>query len=130
MGKISKNKIDRAWHLLVNRTLDDSFFLGWALNQYKKANKLNDKQLGNWLECSPDNIKKLGLCRFPDDNSENFQQDVIRIAKYVSCNPDKLIILVREVASVESLKMNSEESSDGFLMAARDRKRIDEEDED
>jgi hypothetical protein len=130
MEKISKNKIKRAWQLLADRTLDDTFFLGWAVNEYKKANNFNDKQLENWLECSSDNIKKLLLCRLPDDKSEYFQEDVIKIAKYVSCNPDKLIMLIREVASVESLKMNSEELSDGLLMAARDRKKIDEEDED
>ncbi len=130
MEKISKNKIKRAWQLLADRTLDDTFFLGWAVNEYKKANNFNDKMLENWLECSSDNIKKLLLCRLPDDKSDHFQEDVIKIAKYVSCNPDKLIVLIREVASVESLKMNSEELSDGLLMAARDRKKIDDKDED
>ena len=129
MAKKYKHEIDKGWQLLVSKALDDTFFLGWALNEHKKNHNVNKKQLALWLECSPENLNRLALCRFPNDESEYFHRDVQQIADYTSCNPDRLMLLIREVSAVASLKEKGGKVSNGLLMAARDRIKIDEEDE-
>ena len=90
MAKKYKHEIIKGWQLIVNKTFDDNFFLGWALNEYKKNHNVNEEKLALWLECSPENLNRLALCRFPNDESECFHRDVQQIADYASCNLDRL----------------------------------------
>jgi hypothetical protein len=107
---------------LVERTRQDAFFVGRPLAIYQKLHGLDDHQLAQWLECSKDNLTRLALCRLPDDKKDGYQQNVRKIAVFAPCNPDRLVQLLREVASWEALQEDSQELAGGFLLAARDRK--------
>src|SRR5215472_6025236 len=109
----------KAFSKLVERTRMDPFFLGWALEKYKTIHSSDDQQLSHWLQCSVENLGRLSLCRLPQDNKETFQRDVQQIANFTACNANRLVQLLREVASLSSLQEGSEESRTGFLMAAR-----------
>ncbi|MFQ5741083.1 MAG: hypothetical protein ACE5JX_18940 [Acidobacteriota bacterium] len=107
------------WNRLLERVRRDDFFLGHALSVYQEANNLNDTDLAGWLECSEDLLRRLALCRKPEDQSPRFQEDVRRIADFAQCNPDRLVRLLRESAAIGSLTEGAH--SDGLLMAALDR---------
>jgi hypothetical protein len=113
---------------LVERAREDAFFVGRALAVYQKLNDLGDQQLAQWLECSKTDFTRLALCRLPGDRENGFQQNVRKIAAFAVCNPDRLVQLLREVASWEALQEESTELADGFLLAARDRKPDDDDD--
>jgi hypothetical protein len=81
-----------------------------------------DQQLAQWLKCSESDLAQLSLCRLPDDKKSEYQQDVRKIAAFATCDPDRLVQLLREVASWEALQGGSRELAGGFLLAARDRK--------
>jgi hypothetical protein len=107
---------------LVERARRDAFFVGRALAIYQKLHDLDDQQLVQWLECSKDNLTRLALCRLPDNKKGEYQQDVRKIAAFATCDPDRLVQLLREVASWDALQGGSREVADGFLLAARDHK--------
>ncbi len=107
---------------ILKRSRQDPFFMGWAMAQHQASHRLSDRELATWLECSPEALDRLALCRLPDDQADRFGQDVRRIADFVTCNPSRLLELLREVASLRSLRGASEDMGRGLLMAARDRK--------
>jgi hypothetical protein len=115
------DSVARARERLVARARQDRFFLGWALAEYKAAHGLDERQLAARLECRLDALGRLSLCRLPDDLGDRFQEDIASIAGFVSCNPDGLIQLVREVAALDALRREGAGSS-ALLMAARDKK--------
>ncbi len=108
---------------LVERVRRDAFFVGRALAIYQRRHDLDDLKLAQRLECSVSDLKRLALCRLPDDKQQiEFQQDVRKIAAFAPCNPDRLVQLLREVASWDALQGDSQERANGFLLAARDYK--------
>src|SRR5436305_8883418 len=108
---------------LVDRIRKDPFFFGWALAEYEVANHLDDRGLAEWLECSIDALDRLALCRRPDDEAVRFRQDVRQSADLVGCNADRLVYILREIASVAALRRGANaENENDLLMAARDRK--------
>lgn len=107
---------------LAFRASNDMFFLGNIIADFKALNKLSDLDMSNFLECSPDALKRLVLCRLPDDRDERFRDDINRISGYVKCNADKLIILIRQVNTLRTLRRESaKHAASSLLMAARDR---------
>jgi hypothetical protein len=106
---------------IIERSHTDSFFLGWAFEKYEASNSWNDQQLADWLQCPLEALSSLSLCRRPQDNKVEFHKDVQKIAKFGTCNVDRLIQLLREVTSLSSLQDASNDTGSGFLMAARDR---------
>ncbi len=108
---------------LVRRARNDAFFLGKALADYESMNGMDEGQLAEKLQCTPEAFARLALCRRPDDQAAKFPEEVQRIATFASCNAERLVQLLREVAAVASLrKEGSEVSSQDLLMAARDRR--------
>jgi len=75
------------------------------------------------LQCTIEAVARLALCRRPDDRAAKFRQEVQRVATFASCSAERLVQILREVAAVASLRgEGSEASSQGLLMAARDRR--------
>lgn len=108
---------------LASRASNDIFFLGNIITEFKALNKLSDLNMSDFLECSPDALKKLALCRLPDDRDERFRDDINRISGYVKCNADKLITLIRQVNTLRTLRGESAmHAASTLLMAARDRR--------
>ncbi len=112
----------KASRKMVERSHQDPFFLGWALKKYETIHSWDRQHLSEWLECSPAALSRLSLCRLPQDIKERFQRDVQQVAIFAPCNVNRLIKLLREVASLSSLQEGSKETTAGLLMAARDRK--------
>jgi hypothetical protein len=106
---------------IIERSHADPFFLGWAFKKYELSNSWNDQQLADWLQCSLDTLSTLALCRRPQDDKADFQKELQKIATFGACNVDRLIQLLRGVASLSTLQDPSTDPGSGFLMAARDR---------
>lgn len=108
---------------LAFRASNDMFFLGNIIAEFKALNKLSDLDMSDFLECSPDALKRLALCRLPDDRDKRFRDDISRISDYVKCNADKLIALIRQVNALRALRGESaKHAASSLLMAARDRR--------
>lgn len=107
----------------VSRASADAFFLGSALAEYRAMHGIDDRRLAEMLQCTVEALARLALCRRPDDQVAKFREEVQCIATFASCSVERLVQLLREVAAVASLrKEGSDASSQGLLMAARDRK--------
>src|SRR5215467_721933 len=106
---------------MVSRARSDEFFLGKALSHYQVASHIDDASLAAELHCAPEALSRLALCRWPDDRGRKFAQEVRGIATFVPCDPDALIRLLRHVAAVHGFQERSVGSTDGLLLAARDR---------
>jgi hypothetical protein len=105
----------------VEKASSDTYFIGNILSKYKDSHKLDDNELSRYLNCKSTDIKRLALCRVPDDSKDSFQRDIQHIADFVSCNADNLIKLIREINIVEALLQASKKDfKDNMLMAARD----------
>ena len=123
MGKkFAKMNNPKLIQRFVNQARKDTFFLGWALSVYQEIQSIDDHQLARWLECDLKNLNRLALCRLPDDKSPKFQNDIKKIAKFGRCSADRLVLLLREVVSILSLRGEVIEDTRGLLMAARGRK--------
>jgi hypothetical protein len=120
MAKASKIENRKAWRQLSERVSQDSFFVGSALRDFANRHKLNEEDLAAWLDCSVVDLQRLTVCRLPDDEQDTFQRDVESLARFTSCNGDRLIELFREVCAVRSLRQGTTEGH--ILMAARDRR--------
>lgn len=112
---------DQALRHLQGRVEREPFFLGHALAAYRRSYSFSDQQLAEFLVCSVGSISRLMLCRLPRDDSKSFREDVLRVAAFAECSPDRLAALIREVAAIESLE-KSLDASNGMLLAARDRR--------
>jgi hypothetical protein len=108
---------------LVALACRDPLFLGCAMADYQLTHDLDASGLAAWLGCSLGALSRLSLCRMPDDHSGRFTDDILKIARFASCNPDRLLQLLREVLVLRGLGRGVPESRAGLLAAARDRKR-------
>lgn len=106
----------------VEKANTDRFFVGWSLAQYRTFHGLDEQDLAQFLECDIEHINRLSLCRQPDDQGDQFQEEVRRIAGFGACSPDRLVGLMREVAAFSALQEDTQERQGAMLMAARDRK--------
>jgi hypothetical protein len=108
---------------LALRASNDMFFLGNIIAEFKAFNKLSDLDIADYLKCTPDALKRLALCRLPDDREDRFRDDINHISLHVKCNADKLIALIRQVNTLRALRGDStEHAGSSVLMAARDRR--------
>jgi hypothetical protein len=100
-------------------------FVASALSAYQAQEKIEEKQLAAYLDCLPDKLPKLSLCRRPDPSSSNFQKEVRQIAEYADVNMFRLAQLLRRVDSItalQSVPLSQDISrTTAFLIAARDR---------
>ena len=106
----------------VEKANADRFFVGWSLAQYRTLHDLDEQGLAQFLECDIEHINRLSLCRQPDDQGDQFQEQVRRIAGFGACSSDRLVRLMREVATFSALQEDTRERQGSMLMAARDRK--------
>lgn len=108
---------------LARRATTDAFFLGKALAEYKAMHGIDDRELAKMLRCTIEAVVRLTLCRRPDDQAAKFREEVQRIATFATCDAERLVQLLREVAAISSLREEgSKASSQVLLMAARDRR--------
>ena len=107
---------------IVDRARIDAFFIGKALAEYETVHDMDEQELASWLECNSAALIRLALCRMPDNMAGDFQQKVHQISEFVQCNADRLVQLMRETAVLSALREETQDTSGGFLLAARDLK--------
>lgn len=129
MEKKFDNNSDEIMQILVDKTRKDPFFIGWALEKYERKQGINSEELSEWLQCSSKDVNRLALCRLPHDEDNRYQKEIEQIAEFVPCNPDRLIQLLRTVSAFTALQEQKKDEDNGFLLAARTHKALDEEEE-
>ena len=118
-SKLSSEHMER----LTSRASNDIFFLGNAIEEFRILNGLSNSDIANYIECTPDALRRLALCRLPDDREDRFSDDIGHISDYVKCNADKLIAIIRQVNTIRALRKESTgHVSSSLLLAARDRR--------
>jgi hypothetical protein len=106
---------------LASKAAGDSYFLGFALAEYARAEGLNDDQLAAHLGCPLGNLTMLRLCRSPRPDPDGFRADVERVAERFGADPGRLAAVVRQVQAVARLRDAGRVAADaGYFLAARD----------
>lgn len=103
----------------VARFTADEFFVAWALERYRTAEGLKEEQLASFLECPPEHLARLAMCRRPLGSSPRFAQEVQAIAASAGANPFRLAALLRRVETIEQSAAAAPAA--GVFAAARDR---------
>lgn len=97
------------------------------MEEFRTRRKMQESDLARFLNCKPEFLPKLGLCRRPAPDSPTFQTDISKIEKALGIQADRLIQIIRETDALAVFEKGStkfEESvGRGLLMAARDRER-------
>lgn len=114
--------------LMASKLQNDPTTMSWVISTYQKQEKLSLYKLSTILRTTEDALVKLALCKRPNANSNDFSQQVARIANYTNIDLLLLTNLIRQVESVtvfsEKPNVNSATSQTpaqlGFS-AARDR---------
>src|SRR2546427_4088140 len=102
---------DVGFRWLVRQASTDAFFMASAFAEYKAMHGISNLDLSQILRCSAKSLSRIALCRRPDDQANEFQREVQRIAMFATCDPDQLIRLLREVAAIASLRKHENETS-------------------
>lgn len=108
---------------LATRVNEDPFFLGSALEMYKRSEGIDEEGLAKKCGCSVETLDHLRLCRNPSTNSAEFWDDVEKIASRFQLDPDALAEVVRHshnVARLQNEAAKAEMNSQRFFLAARD----------
>ncbi|WP_375770948.1 hypothetical protein NR798_08605 [Archangium gephyra] len=103
-----------------------SWTLGYVFEQYRKYEGKTAEELAVELDCSPETLEWLSLCRRPSE--ERFVEHLELIEKRFAVEPHRLAAVVRhvEVLDVLPASQEQEEKEESFLLAARDRTTDDE----
>ena len=94
---------DKHIDVLIAEVCKDSFFLGRLLSEFKKKHHMSDLELAEFIECKPQALKRLALCRRPNCYDNRFNEDINRISTYVKCSPQKLKALFQSKIAGYSL---------------------------
>ena len=112
--------------LAADRAGERPALLGWVLSRYVKGQNMTMGALLDELNCSASALWRLALCRRP--RSDRFRDDVAMIASNLAINAAALLRIIRHVEALEAMKAGRVAES-GALMAARKRRRSDQEGE-
>ena len=74
----------RLLRLLAARIKDDPRFMACALDAYCKQQGLDADELVTRLATTPESIVRLSLCKRPNSNSSQFNEQVLQIAHYTT----------------------------------------------
>jgi hypothetical protein len=112
----------------AKRAAEEVFLLGYDLREYRELHEATEDELASVLDCAPEALVCLSLCRRPDPAAQSFRTDVEQIALHCGVNSLKLAGLLREVDSLRTIKQlplpaPTVFAQSGLLAAARDRKR-------
>lgn len=111
------NNLDRA----AERASKDDFFIGHLLASLVGSRGMARATIAQRLCCQEHQLARLWLCRAPREEALAFRQDVEQIASAIGCDATSLAQLVREAASLQALRSQSQSTSSSILLAARDR---------
>ena len=101
---------------MAERARREPFFLGWLLEQYAAAERLDDAALVAELGCSLTDLRRLRLCRAPRTDAAGLHADVRQLAEALGLDGDRLGRVLRRATVAVKFQ-----SGDKIRMAARDR---------
>ncbi len=110
----------------ANRAANEPSLLAYDLSAYRALNNVSEGELALALQCSPEALVCLSLCRRPNPNAATFRSDIQQIATHCGVNARNLAAVLREVDSLRTMREASAiapfaQTQLGFLAAARDR---------
>lgn len=107
---------------LARRVEGDEFFLAFALADYARTERLDDRGLAERLGCSEEALISLRLCRRPDSDPAVFRREVDRIASRFGADAAMIAEAVRRSDALRVMRSKAAIGESGMLMAARDRR--------
>ncbi len=119
MGESDRPPLGQLW----TKAQGHPFFVASALAECRQRRNWDDRQLAEHLGCPPQALPRLGLCRRPSPAEPDFAARVRRIAEYAPCNPDALLVLLREASVLAALRETAPSEDNTIFLAARDRKK-------
>jgi hypothetical protein len=121
---VDKNETTELLRHAAQRASRHPFFMAANLEDFRIRHGMEEANVARFLDCAPELLAKLALCRRPDPGSPQFRSDVRRIAEALGLNSQRLVQLIREAEALkalgESSQFTEQENSPGILMAARD----------
>ena len=112
--------------LAVKKVCEDRNFMAFYLIRYSQSERISQHDIISSLNCSLENYYRLGLCRVPDANSNNFIEQLNNVSAFTHTSALELNRIIKRVHSLETF---SNINDNPILMAARDRKRGNKNDE-
>jgi hypothetical protein len=107
---------------MAERARREPFFLGFVLERYAQAERLDDAGLAAALGCAAEALAGLRLCRAPRADAAGFREDVRRVAEAFALDPVRLAEVVKRSAVLGRLQEQAARAdAPGLMMAARDR---------
>lgn len=103
----------------ARRAQRETWTLGRNLSRLAELEGTSSSALAAELKCDPATMQWLFLCRSPA--SDRFAADVERIASRFSLDVHRLAGLIRRADAVTALAAAAHDTSEGILLAARDR---------
>lgn len=103
----------------------DSRFVAWALANYRDQFRLTSWALAEELVCDVAALTTLALCRMPrvSESPQRFQADVQAVAAYAGCDWRKLLVVIRAVTTLSSMRLAAVPETAMLLQAARKNRR-------
>src|SRR5262245_14973563 len=111
--------MSKALEALAQKVQTDPFFLASVLALYARSEDLDDGGLAAALECGPEELRRLRLCRAPRADPAGFREDIACVAAEFHLDPDRLTEAVMRGRAIQAMRA-APSGSRGFLMAARD----------
>jgi hypothetical protein len=103
----------------ARRAQRETWTLGRKLSRLAELENTSNYELAAELHCEAATVQWLFLCRSP--TGERFAEDVQQIASRFSLDVNRLAGLIRRADAVTTLAVSGHDSSEGILLAARDR---------
>jgi hypothetical protein len=116
---------------LASRLQNNPAYMAHVLAMYKSQEGFDDEDLANYLNCFPEFVVRLALCKRPNADASDFAEKVRSLSDFTLIDEAILAHVIRQVDSLAELANNpamAEESTtaalnqfSGALAAARDR---------
>lgn len=120
---MTKRTSDELLRYAAHRARTRASFIASALAAYQANKQWTDTELAAFLECPPEALTRLALCRRPAGDAGAFRGEVQRIAGFAGVAPLRLAQLLREVDAAAAFREGTAapRPMPGMLLAARDR---------
>jgi hypothetical protein len=89
---------------LAERAAQDPFFLACALNLFAASETLDDVQLAQNLNCTPETLVLVKLCRAPGSEPGQFRKDIHRVASTYGIEEGLLAHAVRRGQALHAMR--------------------------
>jgi hypothetical protein len=107
------------------KAASDRGFIAYCLLKYSEIEQKTEQEIISSLNCQLEDYYKLGLCRTPDVNSNDFLLRLNNISSYTHVSAIELNKIIKRVNAVLKFSDANTQVENSYLMAARDKKKKD-----